>query len=147
MKLAKALKVKNKKVNEYNNLVNKMVSHNSYDTDSKRFYDSKELLEEVFAKREDLVKFKTAIHLTTEPIRNKIFDLAELKNLLMNLNRLSTTEGKVKSRGYGESDISLYACSINEIEKVKLMESIQNEIEELQDEIDIFNATTDLKGY
>lgn len=147
MKLSKALKLKNKKINDYNNTMTKMVSHNSYDVDSKRFYDSKELLNEVVAKQIDLVRFKAAIHSTSEPIRYKIFKLGELKNYLMNLNRLNTSEGIVKSRGYGESDVSTYACSINELEKVHMMEEIQTAIEELQDQIDEFNATTDLKGY
>ena len=147
MKLAKALKLKNKKINEYNNLVTKMVSCNSYDVTSKRYYDAKTLHNEVVDKQADLIKFKTAIHLTSEPIRYKIFELGELKNYLMNLSRLSTNEGVVKSRGYGESDVSTYACSINELEKVKMMESIQTEIEDIQDVIDAFNATTELVGY
>jgi len=147
MKLSKALKLKNKKVNEYNNLVTKMVSHNSYDIDTNQTYNSTELYMEVIDKREDLIKFKTAIHLTSEPIRENIFRLGEYKNLLMNLNRLNTTEGVVKSRGYGESDKSIYACSINELQKVEMMEWYQNAIENIQDEIDVFNATTELVGY
>lgn len=147
MKLSKALKLKNKKVTDYNNTVTKMVSYNSYDVDTKQSYNSTELYMEVIDKREDLIKFKTAIHLTSEPIREKIFRLGEYKNLLMNLNRLSTTEGVVKGRGYGEFDKSTYACSINELQKVEMMEWYQTEIENIQDEIDVFNATTELVGY
>ena len=147
MKLSKALKLKNKKVSEYNTIVTKMVSYNSYDIDSKKVYNSKELYNEVVTKLLDLVKFKAAIHTTTEPIRERIFELAELKNLLMNVNRLNTTEGKVKSRGYDGSDVSVYACDIVEEEKVQIMQALQNSIETIQDEIDAFNATTDLKGY
>jgi hypothetical protein len=147
MKLSKALKLKNKKVTDYNNTVTKMVSYNSYDIDTKQSYNSTELYMEVIDKREDLIKFKTAIHLTSEPIREKIFRLGEYKNLLINLNRLSTTEGVVKSRGYGESDKSTYACSINELQKVEMMDWYQTEIENIQDEIDVFNATTELVGY
>jgi hypothetical protein len=147
MKLSKALKLKNKKVTDYNNTVTKMVSYNSYDIDTKQSYNSTELYMEVIDKREDLIKFKTAIHLTSEPIREKIFRLGEYKNLLMNLNRLSTTEGVVKGRGYGEFDKSTYACSINELQKVEMMEWYQTEIENIQDEIDVFNATTELVGY
>ena len=147
MKLSKALKLKNKKVNEYNNLITKMVSHNSYDIDTKKVYNSQSLYMSAIDAREDLIKFKTAIHLTSEPIREKIFRMGEYKNLLMNLNRLNTTEGVVKSRGYGESDKSTYACSINEEKKVEMMEWYQNAIETIQDEIDVFNATTELVGY
>jgi hypothetical protein len=147
MKLSKALKLKNKKVTDYNNTVTKMISVNSYDITSKRYYDTRKLLEEVIVKRDDLIKFKTAIHTTSEPIREKIFRLGELKNLLMNFNRLSTNEGVIKSRGYGTEEVTTYKCTINELEKVALIESIQTEIEDIQDDIDVFNATTELKGY
>jgi len=147
MKLSKALKLKNKKISEYNNTFTRMISANSYDIDSKRYYNTDELHVEVINKRDDLIKFKTAIHLTSEPIREKIFRLSELKNYLSNLNRLNTTEGNVKSRGYGTEDVTTYACTINEIQKQSLLESIQTEIEDIQDEIDTFNATTELKGY
>jgi hypothetical protein len=146
MKLSKALKLKNKKVTDYNNTVTKMVSCNSYNVESKKIYDSKVLLGESLNKMSDLIKFKAAIHNTSEPIREKIFELAELKNFIMNLNRLSTSEGKVRS-GYGSDVVSIYVCDIDELEKVKLIEKTQEEIEQLQDEIDAFNATTELKGY
>jgi hypothetical protein len=146
MKLSKALKLKNKKVTDYNNTITKMVSHNSYNVESKKIYDSKSLLGESFTKMEDLIKFKAAIHNTSAPIREKIFKLGELKNFIMNLNRLSTSEGKVRS-GYGSDVVSIYACDIDELEKVKLVETTQDQIEQLQDEIDVFNATTKLVGY
>ena len=147
MKLSKALKLKNKKVTDYNATVTRMISANSYDVESKKYYDSRELLIEVIAKRDDLIKFKTAIHLTSAPIREKIFRLGEIKNLLLNLNRLNTNEGVIKSRGYGTEDITTYACSFNEVEKTSLIEDLQTDIEEIQDEIDTFNATTELVGY
>jgi hypothetical protein len=146
MKLSKALKLKNKKVTDYNNTITKMVSHNSYDVERKKVYDSKLLLEESLNKMEDLIKFKAAIHNTSEPIREKIFRLGELKNFIMNLNRLSTSEGKTRS-GYNSDVVSIFACDIDELEKVKLIETTQNAIETIQDEIDIFNATTELVGY
>ena len=146
MKLSKALKLKNKKVTDYNNTITKMVSYNSYDLESKKVYDSKLLLEESLTKMEDLIKFKAAIHNTSAPIREKIFKLGELKNFIMNLNRLNTSEGKVRN-GYGSDVVTIYVCDIDELEKVKLIEKTQEEIEQLQDEIDVFNATTELVGY
>ena len=147
MKLSKALKLKNKKINDYNNTVTKMISANSYDITSKRYYDTKLLLEQSIVKRDDLIKFKTAIHLTSEPIREKIFRLGEVKHFLMNLNRLSTNEGIITSRGYGSEEVKTYECTINELDKAALMEGLQTEIEDIQDDIDAFNATTELKGY
>lgn len=148
MKLSKALKLKNKKVTEYNDAKSKMVVHNSYDIDSNKIYNAKDKLGTAKLKLDDLVKFKTAIHKTSEPIREKIFRLSELKTFISSLNMLSTVEGVVKSSNYGGSaSVATYKADINEVEKVKLIQSTQDEIDSIQDEIDIFNATTDLAGY
>jgi hypothetical protein len=148
MKLSKALKLKNKKISEYNTLISKMSSHNSYDVDSKKVYNSKELYMETLVKMLDLVKFKAAIHSTSDPIRADIFRLGELKNLINYVNRLDTREGVVKESSYrGEPTTSTLVVDFNELEKVALLKSIQDEIEEIQDKIDTFNAVTELVGY
>jgi hypothetical protein len=148
MKLSKALKLKNKKISEYNTLISKMSSYNSYDVDSKKVYNSKELYAETLIKLQDLVKFKAAIHSTSDPIRADIFRLGELKNLLNYVNRLDTREGVIKESSYrGETTTSTLAVDFTELEKVALTTSIQDEIEEIQDKIDTFNAITELVGY
>jgi hypothetical protein len=149
MKLSKALKLKNKKINEYNSLIIKMVTNNSYDIDINKVYNSKELYKEVTIKMNELIQLKTEIHTTSEPIRSLIFRLSELKNLLINTERLDTSEGIVKKSNYrGEiSSISTLSVDINELEKEELIKGIQEEIENIQDHIDIFNATTELVGY
>jgi hypothetical protein len=147
MKLAKALKLKNKKIREYNEVVSRMVRSNSYDVDSKKIYNAAELLIEAEAKLNDLVAFKAAIHSTSEPIRATIFKLGETKSFLNTFSNMNTREGIVKESGYREQSVTTYAVDINEIAKTTHVKLLQDAIETLQEEIDTFNATTELVGY
>ena len=146
MKLSKALKLKNKKLKEYTETFNKAVLYNSYDVDSKQKYNSSELLNTAIALRDDYVALKTAIHSTSEPIRSKIFMLGELKTFTKRFENIDTKEG-VQKEGYREITTRTYVASITEEQKNSVLKNVEDQIETLQDEIDTFNATTELVGY
>ena len=148
MKLAKALKLKNKKLSDYRDALKKAIAYNSHDERATVHYDSKEELDKAFSLLNDYIAFKTAIHLSTNPIRALIFELGELKSLLSSLSSMSTQEGPYRS-GYSSSagEDTVKVCKINELEKEEMLNNIKTQIDEIQDEIDLFNATTDLSGY
>ena len=146
MKLAKALKLKNKKLKEYKATLMKVVQNNSYDIDNKPIYNSSELLEEAKELMADYLKLKTAIHTTSEAIRFHIFELGELKSLMNTINGLDTKSG-VHKEGYREVTLRTYEASITEEEKDAKVKAIEDRIETLQDMIDTFNAITELVGY
>ena len=144
MKISKALKLKNKLVSEYTDTVNKLVSSNSYDVDSKKNYNSKELFTKCVNLRSEIVKLKTDIHIASNPIRSSIFLIGELKSFLSRINGMSTVEGVVKNSGYGASIAYTYAVDFSEFEKVAILKKLQDEIESIQEGLDNFNATTDI---
>ena len=146
MRLSKALKLKNKKLKEYKSTLMKVVQNNSYDVDNKPIYNSYNLYNEAKGMLADYLDLKTAIHTTSEPIRLKIFQLGELKSLLNTVNGLDTKSGVYKE-GYREVTLRTYESSITEEEKASKVKTIEDTIELLQDEIDTFNATTELVGY
>ena len=146
MKLAKALKLKNKKLKEYKSTLMKVVQNNSYDVDNKPIYDSTNLYNESVELLKDYLELKTAIHTSSQPIRFKIFQLGEVKSLLNVINGLDTKSGVYKE-GYREITLRTYESSISEEEKNTKVKNLENTIELLQDEIDTFNATTELVGY
>ena len=146
MKLAKALKLKNKKLKEYKSTLMKVVQNNSYDVDNKPIYNSTNLYNESVELLKDYLELKTAIHTSSEPIRFKIFQLGEVKSLLNVINGLDTKSGVYKE-GYREITLRTYESSISEEEKNEKVKTLENTIELLQDEIDTFNATTELVGY
>ena len=114
------------------------------------YYNTKDLLKEAKDAALDLVFFKAAIHQTSQPIREKIFRLSELKNYTNSVKSMSCNEGIVKERGYGygaSQPAEEYVVQVNLLDKEKMVEALESEIEALQDEIDLFNATTELQGY
>mgnify|MGYP003342655788 CR=1 FL=1 len=127
MKLAKALKLKNKKLKEYKSTLMKVIQHNSYDIDNKPIYNSIDLYNEAVEQLKDYLELKTAIHTSSEPIRFKIFQLGELKSLLNTVNGLDTKSGVYKE-GYREITLSTYESSITEEEKNTKVKNLENTI-------------------
>ena len=142
MNLAKALKVKNKKLAEYSKTLQKVLAYNSYDVTSKKDYNAKTLLQSAEVQLQQYVDFKTAIHKASEPIIHKIFMIGELKSYLNRIQSLSTTEGVYKDRYSSEG--STFAADITQLEKDAKIEELETAIESLQDELDYFNATTEI---
>lgn len=142
MNLAKALKVKNKKLAEYSKTLQKVLAYNSYDVTSKKDYNAKTLLQSAEVQLQQYVDFKTAIHKASEPVRHKIFMIGELKSYLSRINSLSTTEGVYRDRYAPEG--STFAVDITQLEKDEKIVEIETVIESLQDELDYFNATTEI---
>ena len=124
----------------------KVNQNNSYDVDNKPVYDSLKLYNDAVEQLKDYLELKSAIHTTSEPIRFKIFQLGELKSLLNTVNGLDTKSG-VHKEGYREVTLRTYEASITEEEKNTKVKTIEDSIELIQDEIDTFNATTELVGY
>ena len=130
---------------EYTDLVNKMISSNSSVSTAKKNYNSKELYTKAIQVQGDIIKLKTAIHEASAPIRSKIFEIGELKSFISYFNRISTQEGVVKERGYGAGvSEDIYVVDFTELEKVEIVKSLQDQIEAIQEELDNFNATTEV---
>lgn len=144
MKISKALKLKNKMVAEYTDLVNKMVGSNSSDEKSKKNYNSKELFTQAVLAQAEIVRLKTAIHEASAPVRSKIFQIGELKSFISKFGNMSTAEGVVKNRGYSATTEDVYVVDFTELEKVSVIKATQAEIESIQEELDSFNATTEV---
>ena len=147
MKLAKALKLKNKLLKEYNVTLSRTISSNCYDVDTQKVYNSAVLLEEAILQRDRYIALKAAIHSTSEPIRKKIFELGELKSFLSKFESLNTREGIVKDSNYNGTTVKTYAADISEQRKQEIIKSLEESIEDIQEDIDAFNATTDLVGF
>ena len=144
--LAKALKLKNKSVEDYHLAINEVLSNNSRDVDETKDVDAKEKYEEVKASLSNLVEFKTKIHEASAPIRGLIFELSEVKNLLVRLRTLNTKSGVVKEPQYGSGLIvRTFEASISESEKKAEMTRLENEIVRFQDVIDEFNSVTTIE--
>lgn len=148
MKLAKALKEKNRLAGETAQLKELLLSKNCLPAKQPFDYDNREVLAKLNASVETLVAVKSAIAEANSEIYAKIFRLAELKGLVALLRSLDTREGVFHEKGgYTEPSAEVpYRCQLGRVEVDRLAADYETEIERLQDELDEFNCTPSINA-
>ena len=146
MKLAKALKLKNRLAGEIGQFKDLLVKQNVRPTKQKFDYENRELLARLRAKIDELVKVKAAIGAANAEIYDKIFRLAELKGLVATLSGLETKAGTFHEGGrFGEPGYEVeYVAQLMKVDVDKLVAELNAEIQSLQDALDEFNFTHSL---
>lgn len=141
MKLSKALKQKNRlvrKINSLQQLINRDNSalENQYNEEliSDRFA-------EYYASVDELVQLKAKIQQATAPIANKLIAMAELKGQVNFIKDLRTRQGSFKDYDGNEE---VYACYYSRDQVDSKTSEIECKIDELQDEVDEYNAITSI---
>lgn len=74
----------------------------------------------------------------------KVTKLGELKDQLSLFQSLEVKEGKVARSGYANTDVLTYKSQVGTTKKISEVKRLTAEVEKLTDELDEFNATTDL---
>ena len=142
MTIKRALKQKNKLVKEINDLYTKIKTYNSVAEDGEKPYSTKEMLLNVESKIQELTDLKTKIHLANGPVYSKIFRMAELKSHVSKLAVIDCSSGKQKS--WGDTEYTNKVSEIRVVDRDYLIQVAEAEIEMIQDELDEFNATTNI---
>lgn len=153
--LSKALVIKNRLVQEVSALKVKIAGANTttaYTSDIKVVpevnfeYDIHQLLEEYDQATNKLVATKIAISLANKnPDQQKrIFLISEYKAKLSFLSTIKAVEG-ISPAGY-ENNIFIYTtCKIKNPEKEKMIKDLQDKIDQLQEEMEKFNWSTEVE--
>jgi hypothetical protein len=150
MNIAKALKVKNRLAGEITRLQTLLQSSNKRDSrvdESTIVFRSDAILKTLAEKINELIELKTKIALANAGIFGKIEELAQTKSLLSQVTALNTTDQpSVKVDPYNAADTRTYSisCFVTEATKEELRKTLQSKIESLQDEIDDYNAKTQI---
>ena len=142
MNVKQALKVKNKLVTEMKASYAILQKYNSIEEGNPRRYSMTNTLEKIKTLQAELVELKTKIHKANQPVYDKIFALAELKGMIKELKKVSTEEGKVNER-YG-SVVSVKEVELNVTDIDAAIAVLESQIEQLQNELDVHNATTQI---
>ena len=154
MKLAKALKVKNRLVGELNQLKMELQRENSRRNDNPSKVDCKTLYIEIETKRDDLISLKAAICSANAGSSNKeagiyqkIDKMSELKSFINFLAGLPKREGEELTLiGANREKLTYqWTAFINQERADAITKELQLEINRLQDEVDEYNAVTDVK--
>jgi hypothetical protein len=146
MNIKQALKRKNKLVKEISSEFEKLQKYNSIAEGMERVYDPQQAMDNYIRKTNQLIALKTAVHRANAPVYDKIFRLAELKSVISPVKRLDCQSGTVHSRGgYGSpSETIVMTAIVSIIERDQLVEKLEAEIEMIQDDLDRWNATTEI---
>ena len=110
---------------------------------SVRTYDPREDMNNLTTTISELVSLKTQLHQANTKVYDKIFRLSEYKGLVKYLRAIDCTEGKTnESRRFGESATIVKTTIFGEVEMDNLITYYEGEIEKIQEELDVHNATT-----
>ena len=142
MNIKQALKEKNKLVAEIKELYDTAKKTNSIEVGNPRRFSVEGSLKEAESKTKQLVELKTKIHKANLSVYEKIFRMSEMKNRIKELKAISTEEGKVNQR-YG-STVENKEVELNAAQIKVMVKGLESEIEKIQDDLDVHNATTQL---
>ncbi|MFA5754416.1 MAG: hypothetical protein WC905_03645 [Patescibacteria group bacterium] len=144
MKLAKALKEKNRLVGEINRLKALIIRDNSIESTMALKKDRKQQWQDYRNAVAALIKIKTAIFKANVGIYETIVNMGELKNELTWITQLNTTDGVVTNSNYRGDGVSqtTYSAFLTQEDIDAAIVRNQNIIAELQDELDEYNANT-----
>ncbi|MES2597774.1 MAG: hypothetical protein V4662_20680 [Verrucomicrobiota bacterium] len=143
MKLSKALKLKNQLAGDVTTLKDRLTSQNSRASKVPFDYDNLQVLSDLRAKLDDLVKVKTSIAAANVAQYARIFRLAELKGLVAMIKGLDVRHGLFKEGGsYMQAAFETeYIAQIKKADADQLIAELEAEIISLQDSLDEFNHT------
>ena len=142
MNVKQALKVKNKLVTDLKANFEILKKYNSIEEGNPRRYSMNDTLDKITELSNELVELKAQIHRANQPVYDKIFALAELKGLVKELKKVPTDEGKQVER-YGSVQ-SIKEVELNVTDIDNSISILETQIEELQNELDVHNATTNI---
>jgi hypothetical protein len=142
MNVKQALKVKNKLVTDLKANFEILKKYNSIEEGNPRRYSMNDTLDNITELSNELVELKAQIHRANQPVYDKIFALAELKGLVKELKKVPTEEGKINER-YG-SVVSVKEVELNVVDIQNKVNILTTKIEEIQNELDIHNANTNI---
>ncbi|MBQ7189474.1 MAG: hypothetical protein IJR99_08685 [Kiritimatiellae bacterium] len=140
--IARALKEKNRvagRLAKARDLVNK---ENSKDKKVPRGINVSETYALAKVLRDRLIAIKSAIAEANEPIVSKIIELDEIKSEIAYLNGLNVKEGKFIETNYGSRIELEIDVIISKQEVLDAVAALQARADQLQDELDEFNAST-----
>ena len=144
MTIKQALKQKNKLVKNIAENTKLMQQHNSVEVGNQRPYSTQMLYKEIQKDTKELASLKAKIHIANTPVMEDIFWMSEMKSTIAALKKMDCTEGRSnRDRFRMESEVVL-TSEISLVSRNQEIKMLETNIEEIQDKLDTFNATTEI---
>jgi hypothetical protein len=144
MNIKQALKLKNKLIKSISENTKLLQQYNTVEVGNPRPYSSTVLMVEISKATDELITLKSAIHRANAPMFEKIFEMSELKSAIKGLQKMDCTEGKSNRDRYRMESELILTSEISLVVRNNKIKNLEERIEYLQDEMDVFNATTEI---
>ena len=144
MTIKQALKQKNKLVKSIAENTKLMQQHNSIEVGNQRPYSSTQLYKEIQKDTQELASLKAKIHIANTPVMEDIFWMSEMKSTIAALKKMDCTEGKSNRDRYRMESEVVLTSEISLVSRNQEIKMLEAKIEEIQDKLDTFNATTEI---
>ena len=144
MTIKQALKQKNKLIKQIGENTKLMQEYNSIEVGNERPYSSIILLAKISEDTKELANLKSKIHIANTPVLEDIFLMSELKSMAQSLKKMDCTEGKSNRDRYRLEGESVKTSEISLVRRNETIKELETRIEEIQDRLDVFNATTQI---
>jgi hypothetical protein len=138
--LAQALKEKNRIVGEISRLWVLVENENSCWESHTRSVDVKETMKTIEFLVQKLVELKTKIGKANEGNLANMYALEECKSQMSRFSKLNTLED-VRYRGVNDDKMEVRSAEITAQEVLQRNKNLQRQCNQLQDELDAYNAT------
>ena len=140
MTLARALKERCRIAGKLKMKLDIINCENSAIQGNERNFDLRAVYAECMELHRKLIQIKQIIAAANAPIVDKLVEMDEVKSMIARLRGINTTTGIVE-RGYGQSDHYMEVV-FSASEMTAEADRFQARAEQLQDELDAFNALT-----
>ena len=144
MTIKQALKQKNKLIKQIGENTKLMQEYNSIEVGNERPYSSIILLAKISEDTKELANLKSKIHIANAPVLEDIFLMSELKSMAQSLKKMDCTEGKSNRDRYRLESEIVKTSEISLVRRNETIKELETRIEEIQDRLDVFNATTQI---
>ena len=144
MTIKQALKQKNKLIKQIGENTKLMQEYNSIEVGNERPYSSIILLAKITEDTKELANLKSKIHVANTPVLEDIFLMSELKSIAQSLKKMDCTEGKSNRDRYRMESEVVLTSEISLVSRNQEIKMLEAKIEEIQDKLDTFNATTEI---
>ena len=145
MNISKALKTKNRLAGELARAKAIFARENSHRVGETPKTSLQALLDNVNRIQEELIQIKIKIALASAPALPKLVRMGEYKARMAWLTELPIREGIQRERFAAEkAEPEIWVAHLDTVKRDHEIDSLQKAINELQDEIDDFNATTQI---
>ena len=144
MNIKQALKLKNKLIKSISENTKLLQQYNTVEVGNPRPYSSTVLMVEISKATNELIALKSKIHRANAPMFEKIFEMSELKSAIKGLQKMECTEGKSNRERFRMESELVLTSEISLVVRNGKIKNMEERIEYLQDEMDVFNATTEI---